>query len=227
MKYKIILFDIDDTLLDFSKSEEIAISNLMKYYNIIPTKENCELYHRINIKYWKMFENKQITRNALLVERFKDFFKEFNIEDDFEKTNNLYFDILSQLAYVIEGAEDLLEKLSKNYDLYGVTNGTTRVQKGRLAKTNIHKFLKQIYLSEEIGFQKPDIKYFDFVFEDIKIINKEEVLIIGDSVTSDIQGGINAGIDTVWYNPKENVSDIKCTYIVKNYQEIMIILEIK
>ena len=220
MKYSTILIDVDDTLLDFQKSEEFAIRSTIKTLDIEPTDELVEKYKAINLKYWKMFERGEIEREALLVARFKEFCEIMDITNkDFSKLNETYFSILSGVPFEIDGAEQFLKKLSEKYNIYAVTNGVKRVQTKRLSLVNITKYLKKIYISEEIGFQKPSIEFFDYVLNDLNIINKEEVVIIGDSLTSDIQGGINSNIDTVWYNPKRLKSDINYTYEIKSYDE--------
>ena len=220
MKYSTILIDIDDTLLDFQKSEEFAIRSTIKTLDIEPTDELVEKYKAINLKYWKMFERGEIEREALLVARFKEFCEIMDITNkDFSKLNETYFSILSGVPFEIDGAEQFLKRLSETYNIYAVTNGVKRVQTKRLSLVNITKYLKKIYISEEIGFQKPSIEFFDYVLKDLNIENKEEILIIGDSLTSDIQGGINSNIDTMWYNPKGLISDINYTYEIKSYDE--------
>lgn len=226
MKYKTILIDIDDTLLDFQKSEEHAIRTTIKTLGIDPTDELVEKYKQINLKYWKMFERGEIEREDLLVARFKEFCGIMNITDrDFSKLNETYFYNLSSVPFEIDGAEEFLKKLSENYNIYAVTNGVKRVQTKRLSLVNITKYLKKVYISEEIGFQKPNIEFFDYVLNDLKLTNKEEILVIGDSLTSDIQGGINSNIDTMWYNPKGLKSDLNYTYEIKKYDDFFKIIK--
>ncbi len=224
--YKIILIDIDDTLLDFQKSEDLAIRKTIETLNIIPTDELVLQYKNINLKYWKMFERREIEREKLLVERFKEFCEILNITNsDFSKLNETYFSYLSSVPFEIDGAEAFLKKLARDYEIYAITNGVKRVQTKRLSLVNITKYLRKIYISEEIGYQKPDIEFFEYVLKDLNIKNKEEVLIIGDSLTSDIQGGINANIDTMWYNPHYKHSDMKYNYEIHNYEEFKKILK--
>ena len=226
MKYKTILIDIDDTLLDFQKSEDLAIRTTIKTLGIDPTEELVNKYKEINLKYWKMFERGEIEREALLIARFKEFCEIMNItHNDFSTLNDTYFYNLSSVPFEIDGAEDFLKRLSKHYNIYAVTNGVKRVQTKRLSLVNITKYLKKIYISEEIGFQKPNVEYFDYVLKDLQITNKEEVLIIGDSLTSDIQGGINSNIDTMWYNPKGLKSNIKYTYKISKYEDFFKLIE--
>lgn len=226
MNYKTILIDLDDTLLDFQKSEDVAIRTTIKTLGIEPTEDVVSAYKEINLKYWKMFERKEIEREALLIARFKEFCELLNITNkDFSLLNETYFHYLSSSPFEIDGAEEFLKKLSKKYDIYVITNGVKRVQTIRLSLVNITKYFKKVYISEEIGYQKPSVEFFDFVLNDLNIINKEEVLIIGDSLSSDIQGGINSGIDTMWYNPKGLQSNINYTYQIENYDEFFEIIK--
>lgn len=226
MNYKILLIDIDDTLLDFQRSEEIAIKKTMEKFNVDPNEQNVKKYKEINLKYWKMFERGEIEREALLIARFKEFFGLFKIDNlDFSYVNETYFDTLASVPVEIDGAVEFLEKLSKKYEIYAITNGVKRVQTRRLSLVNITKYFKKVFISEEVGFQKPNVEYFDFVLNSINNINKKEILIIGDSLTSDIQGGINSGIDTMWYNPKRSITDVKFKYQISNYDEFFEVIK--
>lgn len=226
MKYKILLIDIDDTLLDFHKSEDIAIRKLFEKY--IPSKvdEIVPEYKKINKQYWKMHEEGKIGREELIVKRFKDIFNSVGLFDyDFSKINEEYFSILSSVPVELDGALEFLEVASNIFDIYAVTNGVKRVQEKRLSLVSIPKYFKKIFISEEVGYQKPDTRFFDHVFNELNIKSKDEVVIFGDSLTSDIQGGINYNIDTIWFNPKGLVSDVKYTYSVKSYEEFFELME--
>lgn len=226
MNYKTILIDLDDTLLDFQKSEDVAIRTTIKTLGIEPTEDVVSAYKAINLKYWKMFERKEIEREALLIARFKEFCELLNITNkDFSLLNETYFHYLSSSPFEIDGADEFLNKLSQKYNIYVITNGVKRVQTIRLSLVNITKYFKKVYISEEIGYQKPSVEFFEFVLNDLNITNKEEVLIIGDSLSSDIQGGINSGIDTMWYNPKKLKSNINYTYQIENYDEFFEIIK--
>lgn len=223
--YKILLLDLDDTILDFQKSEKVAIVKLMEKYDVIPTEELIIRYHNINKKYWGLFEEGKIEKSKLLVERFVEFFSTLDRFDiDAEQVNIDYFDILANVPFELYGAYEFLEAVSKKYEIYIITNGAVQVQSRRLSKVNVTKFFKKVYMSEAIGYQKPDVRYFEYVLKDLNLANKKEVIIIGDSASSDIQGGINIGIDTIWYNPNKKTSHVKATYEVQNYQEILSIL---
>ena len=157
---------------------------------------------------WKRLEKGELTRKQILTMRFSKLFEEIGVSCDPYQTRKLYEKNLSSGHYFLEGAEQMLEYLYKKYDLYLVSNGTASVQKGRLESSGIEKYFKKIFISEIIGYNKPDVRYFDKVFGEIENFNKEETVIIGDSLSSDIQGGINAGIKTVWLSRKGEKSDM-------------------
>lgn len=226
MKYKVLLVDIDDTLLDFQKSEDLAIRNAFTKNNVPINEDTVNTYKKINIKYWQMFERKEIKKEDLLIQRFQELIDYYGFKGiDPVKFNNDYFDVLKNVPFELPGAYEFLDKVSKEMDIYAITNGVKQVQESRLAKVNITKFLKKVYISEEVGSQKPEKAYFDYVLKDLNIKDKSEVLILGDSITSDIIGGVKYGIDTVWYNPKGLKSDLNYTYSIKNYDEFFEVIK--
>ncbi len=224
-KYDVLLFDADDTLLDFTQSEKIAVQEVMKHYGINPTLENCQLYHEININYWKMFENNLIDKPSLLVKRFAEFFDKLGKKENPEEINKLYFSILREQSILLPNALELVKRISKQYPLYIVTNGTAIVQERRMELSPIKQYITKIYISEKIGYQKPKKEFFDYVFNDLKITNPQRVILLGDSLTSDIQGGVNAGIDTCWFNPRHKVATINSTYEIDNLLDFINIIK--
>lgn len=226
-KYKVILFDADDTLLDFQASETASFKMLFKTLNIQYKEDFFEEYKKINRSLWKSFEKGEIPKEMIMKNRFLMLFDKLNINENSENAEKTYRQILSTSSHTIKGAIDICKKLKDTYDLYIVTNGIAKTQFGRLEKSGLDKLIKKVYVSEDIGYQKPSKEYFEAVFKDIPNINLKETIIIGDSLTSDIKGGINAGIDTCWYNPKktENDTDIKPTYEINNLEEIFNVLE--
>ena len=220
---KILLVDLDDTLLDFTKGEEESLEKVFINYGIVNSKENRELYYSINRNYWKKFELHQIEREKLLGLRFEDFFRNFNMKVDGFKVNELYFNYLGQTAYLIDHAEEFCKKCKElGLDIYIVSNGVGKVQKPRIEKSGLKDYFKNIYLSEEIGYNKPDIEFFESISLDG--YSKENLVIIGDSLTSDIQGGKNYGITTIWYNPHLKESSLP-DYQVTDLLDIFKILE--
>ncbi len=201
MTRPIILFDLDDTILDFHKAEAIAIARTFRELGIEPTEELIRLYSRINARQWKRLETGEISREQVLVGRFEILFKELGLELSSRQAKALYENFLSQGHFFIPGAVELLEKLQGDYRLFICSNGTAVVQAGRLKSAGIAPYFEEIFISEEIGCNKPDPEFFRRCFERIPDFRRERCLIIGDSLSSDILGGIRAGIKTCWFIP--------------------------
>ena len=224
MKYTTLLLDLDETLFDFSKSEKFAIDKLMEKYNIPVTEENRRLYSKINDEKWKKLERGELTRPQLFRERFDDFFKKTGVTADTDEANLSYMQFLSQASFILDGALETCKKLSGNYSLYLVTNGTKIVQKGRLSGSPIMKYIKDVFISEEIGFNKPQKEYFDYVLEHIEEKDKTKILVVGDSLSSDIAGAENSGLDACWVNRKNQKTVSDATYTISCITEIFDIL---
>ncbi|EPY2274160.1 YjjG family noncanonical pyrimidine nucleotidase [Clostridium sporogenes] len=228
MKYEIIIFDADETLFDFKKSEKDAFKNAMLEFNIkYNEKHHLKVYKDINTVIWKELENGLITQEELKVERFKRLSYKLNIkfnEYDFAKS---YMKHLSHASFLYDDSINLIENLHKNYRLSIVTNGLKDVQNNRIRKSIIGKYFEDIVISEEIQVSKPNPKIFKHALNNMKHTDKSNVLMVGDSLTSDIQGGINFGIDTCWFNPNKIVNEtgIKPTYEIFNLMELKNILE--
>lgn len=224
MKYTTLLLDLDETLFDFSKSEKFAIDKLMEKYNIPVTEENRRLYSKINDEKWKKLERGELTRPQLFRERFDDFFKKKDVTADTDEANLSYMQFLSQASFILDGALETCKKLSGNYSLYLVTNGTKIVQNGRLSGSPIMKYIKDVFISEEIGFNKPQKEYFDYVLEHIEEKDKTKILVVGDSLSSDIAGAENSGLDSCWVNRKNQKTVSDATYTISCITEIFNIL---
>ena len=223
MKYTTLLFDLDDTLMDFHKAEEYAIEQLLEKYSIEVTEENKKLYSMTNQSKWKALEKGEITRKELFATRFPDFFKALGIVADGAQANADYMQFLSQGRFVIVGAEDICRELSKTYSMFIVTNGAKIVQQGRLTDLPLMQYFDGVFISEDIGFDKPKKEYFDHVFANIPEKDKSKCLVIGDSLSSDIKGAVDYGIDCCWINRgEERESD--ATYTVKSLNELLIML---
>ena len=222
MRYDFILFDSDGTLMDFHRSESEAVRETMKKMGIEPTDALVTEYSKINDGLWKMLERKEITKPALLVRRFELFCEKFSFSVDAVKMARTYENELSQRGYLFDGAAELCKKLSSDMSLYIVTNGVEAVQRGRFSRVSLLEYFKDVFISGKIGYEKPDVRYFETVANSIPDFNKSRAIIIGDSLTSDIQGGINYGIDTCWYNPqgKSAPADMKITHIAQSYDDI-------
>jgi len=221
-KYEALLFDVDGTLLDFDKAEEEGIEGLLNHFGVPVTDENKHKYHVTNKKYWEALERGEITRDQVLSLRFEEYFGDFGIQVNGMEVDGLYRQYLNASAVLIDGAIDLLESLKGRYPLYIVTNGVAATQYNRLAKSGLDQYFDGIFISEEANAQKPQMEFFEYCFEKMGRRDVENMLIIGDSLTSDMRGGNNAGIDTMWYNPKgtENHTEVHLDYTITTLAEI-------
>ncbi len=196
-----LFLDLDDTILDFHKAERIALSKTIREFGIEPTDEALHRYHIINKWHWEQLELGKMDREAVLTGRFGMFFGEMGTEVDSAAVARAYERNLSVGHYFLPGAEDAVEQLSKKYRLFLASNGTASVQKGRMTSANLYRFFEKVFVSQEIGHNKPSKAYFDGAFAQIPNFDPERAMIVGDSLTSDIRGGNNAGIRTCWVNP--------------------------
>ena len=217
-----IFIDLDDTILDFKKAEEQALKKTLASLDIEPSEENVQTYSIINEGLWKKLETGEMTRDQILIKRFDGLFEKLNIQRDSVLANATYVKYLSLGHWFIDGAEMLLESLYKNHKLYIVSNGTTIVQNGRIESAGIKKYFEKIFLSQDIGYNKPDIRFFEECFKQVGPFDKNDAIILGDSLSSDIKGGINAGIKTCLFDPKNKFSgDIKPDYIIHALSEFL------
>lgn len=221
---KALLFDLDNTLLDFKAAEKFGLTQVFAEYNIPDTPENIASYKRINHKLWKDYEEGFISREIITSQRFPLFFKEVGILEDGLKAEEKYRHYLELSKVEMPGARDVLEDLAPNYALYLVTNGVATTQKNRLLNTNLNHYFSDVFISEELGVQKPNPAFFSKVFDKIPHL-KKEALIVGDSLTSDIQGGNNSQIDTVWYNPFLATGSVRPTYEIQQLNELPDLLQ--
>ncbi|MBO5712533.1 MAG: YjjG family noncanonical pyrimidine nucleotidase, partial [Acholeplasmatales bacterium] len=204
-KYKALLIDIDDTILDFIASEYYALEQAFKEFGVIYNDETLNTYLKINTSYWHKFELKECSYNDIFSNRWIEFFKAINMEP-IKDANDVYFKYLSKSSIILPNALKALKKLSLDYDIYYVTNGNNFVQHNRIYNTPIEKFAKEVFVSELIGYNKPEKKYFDYVLEKTGLKN-DEVIVIGDSLSSDMLGARNANMASIWINPKGKTSD--------------------
>ena len=226
---KVILWDIDATLLDFLAAEKAAIRTFFSKYNLGEcTDEMLGRYSIINKKYWEMLERGEMSKADILVNRFREFFASEGIETECEKEfNDSYQVALGDTICFRDNGYELVKKLQGRYRQFVVTNGTFVAQERKLRKSGIGELVEEAFISDLIGFEKPSIEFFDYVFEKIGEYDKNEVLIIGDSLTSDMQGGNNAGIVCCWYNPNhlENTKNVKIDYEIEDLWQLEEILE--
>lgn len=211
---KALFTDIDNTILDFNKCELEAIKPVLAYYHIPATDENINLYSSINLNHWKMLERKEITREECITKRWDAFFKNFNIKVNPQDINDMYFSNLKNGGYLMEDAIPFLEGIKGlGLPIYALTNGATIVQKSRLQKSGIIKYIDKIYISEEIGLTKPDPAFFNYVLHDNNLTS-DEVIMLGDSLSSDIAGALNAQIKAIWLDLKR--LNTKGEYLIVN-----------
>ena len=227
--YKYLLWDIDGTVLDFLASEAYAIRTLFKKYNIGEcSDENLKLYSKINSEYWKKLERNELSKPEILVGRFREFFEIIGVDSSIaEDFNNDYQLALGDHIEFVENAKEILLSEKDSYTLAAVTNGTKVAQEKKLRLSGLDDVFDACFISENVGFEKPNREYFDYVFEKLGIKDKTEVLLIGDSLTSDMKGGFLAGIDTCWFNPTKsaNTLGISPTYEIDTLDKIRQILK--
>ena len=201
-----VLLDLDNTILDFDRAERGALEKAFVDMGIAPTPALLDRYHDHNKRHWQMLERGEITRSQVLTGRFADLFAEQGIACDPDAIQPVYERYLGIGHYFMEGAQALLDTLYGRYRLYIASNGNANVQKTRIASAALARYMDQIFISELIGFDKPSREFFDHCFAHIPDFKRVETVIIGDSLTSDILGGINAGIRTIWYNPRHQIN---------------------
>ncbi len=200
--FQTILLDLDDTILDFGAAERVAIAKAFAQVGLEPTNALIERYSEINIGQWEAFERGEISRDEVLTRRFELLFDELGVEIDAQYCEDIYRGYLGIGHYFVDGAVELLEYLAPKYDLYIASNGVAATQNTRLESANISRYFKGIFISETTGHHKPEKEYFDYCFARIENFDPDKTLIVGDSLTSDIKGGLTAGIHTCWFNPK-------------------------
>ena len=221
-----LFLDLDDTILDFRKAERIAISKTIRDFGVEPTEEVVSLYHGINKWHWEQLELGNLTREEVLVNRFGVLFEKLGREVDATACARTYEKNLSQGHWFLPGAEEAVDALSKKYRLFLASNGTASVQKGRMTSANLYRFFETVFVSQEIGYNKPSADYFNACFASIPGFDKEKAIMVGDSLSSDIKGGINAGIKTVWVNPDhKDCGDVRPDYEIEYLHQLENLLD--
>lgn len=226
LKYEVLIFDADGTLFDFAKAEEHAFFETAEAFGQVFDRKTYDFYARVNEAIWKEMELGEIDQETLKAERFRRFFRRLGLETDAEAFSRTYLHRLSRQGFLFPGVEKLLENLKGACRMVLLTNGLTSVQAHRLGTSPIRPFFEELVISESVGVSKPDPAIFAHTFRLLGIDEKAGSLMIGDSLTSDIRGGIGFGIDTCWYNPagKPGRADIIPTYEVRDYAGLLGIL---
>jgi 2-haloacid dehalogenase len=222
--YKYLLWDIDGTVLNFLAAEAHAIRFLFKKYNLgVCDDEKLKLYSGINKKYWGMLERNELTKPEILIGRFREFFGIIGADTSIAESFNKDYQVtLGDFVIFIDKAKETLLSQKGKYVLAAVTNGTKIAQEKKLKASGLDQIFDAIFISENVGFEKPNKEFFDYVFASLGITDKSEAIIIGDSLTSDILGGVNSGIDTCWFNPshKQNPSGIPVSYEIDDLSKL-------
>ncbi len=229
MSYKILLFDLDDTLLDFAANEKASLKILFQEHGYSPTDQLLQTYATVNRELWSAYEKGKIALEEVLSKRFANTMLKLGQVIDGRAWEKEYRALLSKGCQLINGALELCESLAKSYRLFIVTNGVTETQLKRLTESGLIKYFEDIFTSQSIGFQKPSKEFFDYVISHIKDFSLEDALIIGDSLSTDIKGGIMAGIDSCWLNSKNQAcpAEIQSTYSIISLAELPVICAIK
>ena len=223
MKYDFLLFDADGTLLDFKRSEAEALREAMVMNGIEPSDERVAIYSEINDGLWKRLERGEIEKKVLLYHRFELLFEALGVVGDAKKMARDYMNGLSTKGYVLDGAEQMCRALCGKAKMYIVTNGVEFIQRGRYAVCGIDKYFDDVFISDVIGVEKPSVEFFEYVSSHVEGFDPKRAIIIGDSLTSDMKGGLNYGIATCWYNPagKSCPADMELTFIAESFDEVI------
>ena len=223
---KLVCFDIDDTLMDFHKGEEIAFYETMKQVNVDCDEKDYLNYKRINAGLWKALERNEITKDKLKVHRFECFKQENHKDFDSLNTSKLYELNLGKQCFLFDDAKSVVERCFHLCDLAVTTNGISHIQRSRLKLSGLERYFKYLFISEELNASKPQIEYYEAIMKQSNC-KPEEILIIGDSLSADMLGAQNSGCKSVWYNPKhlENSLNLKIDYVIDDLNQIISIVE--
>lgn len=222
MSYNVLLFDLDDTLLDFGANEMDSLTKLFQHHGYTFSDDLFQIYNTFNKRLWADYENGRIVLEDVLNTRFSETMLSLGEVVEGIEWENRYRELLGNGSQLImDGALELCQSLSVSHRLFIVTNGITQTQIKRLKQAELYEFFEDIFDSQSIGFQKPSTKFFDYVMSHIKDFNRKEALIIGDSLNTDIKGGLLSGIDTCWVNRRsQSAGDIQSTYTITNLAEL-------
>ena len=222
-----IFLDLDDTILDFQAAERRAISETLRRFRMEPTAAVVARYHELNRQQWELLEEGKLTRPQVLIRRFQLLFAELGVEAAPQAVQAVYERELSQGHFFMPGAQALLETLAPRYGLYLATNGTPAVQAGRIESAGIARYFKNIFVSEAMGANKPSPAFFQACFDAIPGFDPAAAIVVGDSLTSDIRGALNAGLRSCWYNPRglPPRPDIVPDHTIRDLSELPPLLE--
>ena len=219
MPIRALLMDIDDTLFDFQTSSRNALSIAFRAFGLPFTPEMWERYRALDAELWQRFERGEITKEALYVERFRVFFAEYGLEADPAAFNAAYFRELGDQCNFMPHCEQALRQLHAQYKIFIVTNGNTEIQTRRIAASGMAQYFDRVFISEQMGCKKPDREFFDKVFAELGKENRACAVMIGDSLSSDMQGGRNAGLPTIFCGPRAR-ADARCDQVAETLLDL-------
>lgn len=221
-RYNCLLIDLDNTLLDFDAAQRTALEKLFAAYEIPAVPENFAAYEEINHALWDAFEKGQISKGKLLSRRFAQLLEKLGREGDGQKMNDDYLAQLALCGPIVPGADEFLAEIAEVATIAVVSNGVYKAQKSRIDASGLAPYLDAVFVSEKMGCQKPQRRFFDSALKNLGVTNREKVLVIGDSLAADIRGGIDAELDTCWFNPGslENTTEWKPTYTTYGFEEM-------
>lgn len=228
-QYDVILLDADMTLLDFEKSEEEALRRTLEKWGLPCHEEAVTTYSRINAALWDAFARGEVDQDFLVVERFDAFMRVYGQTGPARQLNRDYQAFLGEEAYLLPGAMDFCRSLKQSGRTLAIaTNGLPVAQRGRYERLGMKEVIPHLFISMELGVAKPRKEYFDRVLEELKVTDRSRVIMIGDSLKTDVQGAVNAGLDSIWYNPRgcALTGPAQPTHTAQNYGEILAILGI-
>lgn len=223
-QYHTLLMDADDTLFDFEKAEMHALQTTLHQFHLPYHDEIRIFYREQNEALWRRLEAGEITKEELQQTRFLPLLQRFHSDLDAKKVNQHYLEALADSAFLLPDALAVCQQLSQRYRLVLATNGFSFVQRRRLERSPLKPYFSEVFVSEEIGFQKPQKEYYEYILRHLAISDRKGILIVGDSLTSDMQGGIRMGIDTCWFNRKKMQTELPCTYEIHELTELLSLL---
>ncbi len=226
MKYKYLFIDLDNTILDFHKAEYFALGKTLSHFGLEPTDYVRSRYSVINRAHWDMLERMEITRDQVLTGRYEVLLKEFCLDVNPVECARFYEHCIAyDDHYFLPGAGEALAALSKDYRLFLASNGTAEMQHGKLKNLGITALFDKLFISEELGVDKPDARFFQRAFAQIDGFDPKYALMVGDSLVADIKGGIDAGIDTCWINPEGKSGNLQPTYTLAQLSQLPALLK--
>lgn len=221
-RYPYLLFDADNTLFDFEAANHNAFAQVCKYCDLEYSEELYEFYESINRPLWHQLDAGLVTKEFLVVERFRRFLAQKDIDRDPAECNRIQLSGLGSSTALLPHALEVVQELSKTHQLYIVTNAVASVQRSRLAASELAPYITDAFISEDAGASKPNKAYFDYVFARIDGITADNCIVIGDGLASDIQGANNAGLPCCWYNPhgEARPDDLRIDYEIRDLREL-------